>query len=345
MDKKSGISFLLLLLYISVHAQTLGGNTVFNFLTQPNSTQLSALGGINVSNITNDVSMSFYNPALLRSNMNQQFNASFNNFLAGIKNSSITSAWHLEKSNTNLSVGVNYFDYGSLTQTDAAGNITGSFRPNDYVAQVSASHNYLERFWYGMTLKFAGSNYGQYKSNGMALDIGVAYYDSSNQLQASVLIKNLGTQLKTYDGSSRKEDLPFDLEAGITKRLAHAPMQFSLTAHHLQAFNIYYNDTTFNANEGDDRSLGKNLTLDKIVSHLVLSAQFFISDKLEVTGGYNFLRRHDLNAYNVTSGLNGFTLGVGVLLKKLHIRYATGFYQQNMFHQFSLNLNWKGEAL
>lgn len=345
MKKKLSISFLLFLFYAGVYGQILGGNTVFNFLTQPNSAQLSALGGINVSNITDDVSMSFYNPALLRNTMHQQFNASFNSFLAGIKNSSITSAWHLEKSNTNLAVGINYFDYGTLTQTDAAGNITGSFHPNDYVAQVSASHNYLERFWYGMTLKFAGSNYGQYKSSGMAVDIGVAYFDSSNHVQVSVLIKNLGTQLKTYDGSNRKEDLPFDLEAGVTKRLAHAPIQFSLTAHHLQAFNIYYNDTAFNANEGDDRSLGKSLTLDKIVSHLVLSTQFFIGDKLELTGGYNFLRRHDLNAYNVTSGLNGFTLGIGVLLKKLHIRYATGFYQQNMFHQLGLNLNWKGEAL
>ena len=345
MKKKSGISFLLVLLYVCVDAQTLGGNTVFNFLTQPNSTQLSALGGINVSNITNDVSMSFYNPALLRDNMHLQFNASFNNFLAGIKNSSITSAWHLQRSNTNLAVGINYFDYGSLAQTDAAGNVNGSFRPNDYVAQVSASHSYMERFWCGMTMKFASSSYGQYKSSGLAFDIGVAYYDSSSRWQASVLIKNLGTQLKNYDGSSGKEDLPFDLEAGITKRLAHAPLQFSLTAHHLQAFNIYYNDTTFNANEGDDRSLGKSLTLDKIVSHLVLSAQFFISDKLEVTGGYNFLRRHDLNAYNVSSGLNGFTLGAGFLLKKVHIRYATGFYQQNMFHQFSINLNWKGELL
>jgi hypothetical protein len=85
-----------------------------------------------------------------------------------------------------------------------------------------------------------------------------------------------------------------------------------------------------------------NHTLDKIFSHLVLSAQIFLNEKLEITTGFNFQRRQDLNAYNVTSGLNGFSFGAGVLLKKLHIRYATGFYQSNMFHQLSLNLNWKG---
>ncbi|HCT24293.1 MAG TPA: DUF3308 domain-containing protein, partial [Chitinophagaceae bacterium] len=57
-------------------------------------------------------------------------------------------------------------------------------------------------------------------------------------------------------------------------------------------------------------------------------AQFFPSDKLEINTGYNFLRRNDLNVFNSSNGLNGFTMGVGLLLKRLHIRYATGFYQR-----------------
>ncbi|MEY2900921.1 MAG: hypothetical protein RLY89_27, partial [Bacteroidota bacterium] len=57
------------------------------------------------------------------------------------------------------------------------------------------------------------------------------------------------------------------------------------------------------------------------------------------------LRRQSLNAYNLTNGLNGFTLGVGLLLDKLHMHYATGFYQQNLFHQVSLNFNFRGDPL
>ncbi|MDE3234681.1 MAG: type IX secretion system protein PorQ [Bacteroidota bacterium] len=340
-------SFLLLLLCFTVllsQAQTLGGNTVFNFLNQPNTSQLSALGGVNITNISNDVSMSFQNPALLRTQMNQQLSASFNNFYAGVKNASLVSAWHLDKSNTNIAAGINYLDYGSITQTDAAGNIFGTFRPNDYVVQVSASHAYKDHWWIGTTMKFISSNYAQYKSNGLALDIGLNYYDSSNYFQAGFVIKNMGTQLKTYDGAG-KEELPFDIELGITKRLLHAPIQFSLTAHHLQAFNTYYNDTTFNTAEGIDNAAGKKFTAEKILSHLVAAVQFYIDEKIEATVGYNFSRRFDLNVYNATNGLNGFTMGLGVLLKKLHIRYATGFYQQNMFHQFTLNLNWKGDDL
>ena len=322
-------------------AQTLGGNAVFNFLSQPNTAQLSALGGVNISSIGNDVGMCFQNPSLLRKRMHQQVNTSFNAFLAGIKNYSLTTAYHAEPIQTNLAIGINYLNYGIITQTDASGNVLGTFRPADYVLQVMASKQYHEKFWYGLTMKYINSNYGQYRSSGLAFDVGVSYYDSLNQLQISLVAKNMGTQLSTYDGSNRKEELPFDLQAGITKRLQNAPFQFSLTAHHLHRYDINYNDTSFRASEGDN-SYNGNTTATKIFSHLVVSAQVFLNEKLEIMAGYNFQRRQDLNAYNLTSGLNGFSLGTSVLLKKLHIRYAAGFYQRNLFHQLSLNLNWSG---
>lgn len=331
---------ILLLLCTTVRSQTLGGNAVFNFLSQPNAAQLSALGGVNISTIGNDVGMGFSNPALLRASMHEQASLSFNSFLAGIRNYSLTTAWHLAQPRTNIAVGANYFDYGNLTQTDAAGNVLGTFRPQDYVVQVMASRRYNDFFHYGATLKYINSNYGQYRSSAVAMDIGVSYYDSVNQLQVSVAVKNMGTQLRTYDGAV-KEELPFDLQAGITKRLAHAPFQFSLTAHHLQTFNIHYNDTSFRASEGEVGYDGGG-TLNKVFSHLVLSSQIFLNEKVELMAGYNFQRRQDLNAYNQPSGINGFSFGAALLLKKLQVRYATGFYQRNLFHQFSLNINWRG---
>jgi hypothetical protein len=57
--------------------------------------------------------------------------------------------------------------------------------------------------------------------------------------------------------------------------------------------------------------------------------------------GYNFLRRKDLNVLNAANGLNGFTIGGGLLLKYLQVRYATGFYQQKMFNQLGVNFSWK----
>lgn len=336
--------FLFLLLSGYGQSQTLGGNAVFNFLNQPNTAQLSALGGVNITAIGKDVGMSFHNPSLLRESMNGQADLSFNSFLAGITAYGFTSAFRWDAANTNIGFGVNYLNYGEMTQTDASGAVGGSFRPRDYVVQAMASKQYKDHWWYGATLKFIYSGYGQYRSSGIAADVGITYYDEEKQVQASVVVKNLGTQLKTYDGSNRKEELPFDLQAGVTARLKNAPLQFSLTAHHLHRFNIHYNDTAFRASEGDP-NYKESTTLQKVFSHLVLGAQLFLHEKIEVDAGYNFLRRQDLNAYNMTSGLNGFNLGIGVLLKKARFRYATGFYQQQLFHQLSLNISWKGEGL
>lgn len=323
-----------------ITAQTVGGNAAFSFMNLPNAAQVAELGGVNVSNISNDVSFGFNNPSLIRKQQHQQTNASFNNFLAGIKNYSLTTAFYAEKPDITFGFGVNFLSYGSITQTDAIGNVYGTFTPNDYVAEVMASKQYKERFWLGATLKYISSNYGQYKSNAIATDIGVTYLDSSNYLQISLVAKNIGTQIRNYSNTNTKEELPFDIQLGVTKRLAKAPIQFSLTGHHLQQLVISYNDSAFNASEGNTQQAK---TLDNILSHLVFASQIFIGDKLELGVGYNFLRAKDLSAYGLTNSLNGFSMGVGIKLKKLQINYGTGFYQRNLFHQVGINFNWKGE--
>lgn len=337
------ILLLIIILYTATRAatQTLGGNAVFNFLTQPNTAQLSALGGVNISSMGNDVGMAFHNPALLRPAMHRQVNTSFNSFVAGIRHYSATGAYWLDRPGLNLGVGVQYLNYGSLVQTDASGNILGNIRPNDYMVQLMASKQYMERFRIGVSAKLIRSEYGAYRSTGLAADIGLTYTDTAALFQAALVVKNMGVQLRAYEPGKQKEELPFDVQAGISKKLANAPIQFSLTAHHLHRLNIQYNDTAFNAAEGDLRSNG----LQKVFSHLVLSSQIDLSEFVELNLGYNFLRRQDLNVFGATGGLNGFTCGVGVLLRKLQIRYATGFYQQNMFHQFSLNFNFSGTPL
>jgi hypothetical protein len=335
------VIFLFFFITTKSFAQTLGGNAVYNFLSQPGSAQVAALGGINISNQGNDVSMGLSNPALLRKSMHQQIATSFNGFLAGISNYSAVTAYHQDKYKINWGVGLQYLHYGNITQTDASGSILGTFKPNDFAVQLIASKRYNEYFFVGTALKFIQSNYGLFRSSGLGLDIGLNYWDSSRQIQAAIVVKNLGTQLSTYGGSA-KEELPFDLQAGISKKLENAPIQFSVTAHNLHRLAILYNDTAFNASQGDLRSAG---FLQKAFAHLIISTQFYLNDKLELNIGYNFLRRQDLNIFNATSGLNGLSAGAGFLHKKLHIRYATGFYQQKVFHQFTLNFNFAGALL
>ena len=270
--------------------------------------------------------------------MRTQMNAVFNNFYAGINVYHLSFAYRHEKLKTNFSWGLSYFDYGKIAGTDAAGNILGNLKPTDWVMQLSASRSYLQKWSYGAAVKFISSNYGVYRSNGIAMDFGVLFTDTANLISASVVAKNMGYQLKKYAGTEA-EQLPFDLQAGVTKKLKDAPLSFSFTAHHLHQFDIRYNDTVFNNDNNFGLSKNGKFTFDKIFRHFVFAAQIFPTPQLEVTIGYNHLRRQELNISNTTNGLNGFSMGVGLIVKKLQVRYARTYYQNNTaFNQLGLNL-------
>lgn len=270
--------------------------------------------------------------------MHTQMNAVFNNYYAGITAYHLSLGYQNKKLNTNFLWGLHYFNYGNTQETDASGNLLGQFRPTDWVMQVAASRSYLEKWNYGATLKFISSNYGQYRSNGVAVDVGLLYSDSSKLFYASFVAKNMGFQLKRYNGTDAG-DLPFDMQIGLTKRLENAPFSFSVTAHHLHQFDTRYNDTTFNNENGFGDGTEKKFTFDKLFRHFVFATTIHAGDRIEVQVGYNHLRRKELSIGNAANGLNGFSVGVGVLLNKLNIRYARAHYQDNTgYNQLGLNL-------
>jgi len=170
------------------------------------------------------------------------------------------------------------------------------------------------------------------------MDAGLTYTDTVHLIQAALVVKNMGGQITRYTGSG-SGDLPFDLQLGISKRLANAPLQFSATFFQVHRFNTRYSDADFNEENGFEADNGKKYIFDKVFRHIVLAAQLYIGDKVEVSAGYNYLRRKELSIGNAGNGLNGFSIGTGILLKKIQIRYARSYYQNNSaYNQFGLNL-------
>jgi hypothetical protein len=168
--------------------------------------------------------------------------------------------------------------------------------------------------------------------------VGLLYHDTSSLFSASILAKNMGTQLKTYEGTE-PNDLPFDLQVGVSKRLENSPFGFSFTAHHLHQFDIRYNDTDFNDANGFGNGSDKKFTFDKLFRHVVVAANVYLGDKVEITAGYNYLRRKELNIGNTGNGLNGFSMGAALVLPKLQVRIARSQYQRTTaYTQFGLSL-------
>lgn len=334
--RKSSFCFFLIFIPYLLKGQTLGGTAIYNFLKLSPGPQLSAVGGTNISLISEDVSLGWNNPAMLRQAMHKQLATNFTSFYAGIKNGHVQGAWHDEKINTTIGFGVHYLHYGETTQTDAAGNIQGSFRPFDFAAQVSASQEVVNKWHFGASFKYIQSSYGIYRSSALALDMGLNYYDSIYGWQFGFLAKNMGTQLTKY--GSTGEDLPFDIQLGVTRRVMNSPFQFSFTAQRIHQFDLIHTDTLFTINEGLNRN--QDTWFNNLFRHFVLAAQIFPSEKLECSIGYNILRRAELGQLNQANGITGISFGLGVHVKKMQIRYARSHYQSTSgFNQFGLNIS------
>jgi hypothetical protein len=328
--------FIIALFFSSFHllAQNIGGNSTYNFLTLPYSAKASALGGMNISSIGNDLGLAMFNPSLLNASMDGELHLSIRPYYATIQQYDFSGANLWDKKKWIIGWGVHYMDYGTIKMTDAAGNELGNFRPSDYSAQISLSNNYIKNVQLGTTLKWIQSNYGVYKSNAIAMDVALRYTSTSELNQGSILLTNIGSQIKTY---TVKEAMPFNLIVGWSIKLEKAPIQFSITAQKLSVWNSVYYDTNFANQEG----YKEPASMQNLFNHLVLGGEAYIGSQVELDFGYNFIRRFDLNIQNQQNWFNGFSAGLGVKLPRTKIQYGNAFFQRNLYHHFSVSYSLK----
>lgn len=313
----------------TLNAQTTAGNASFQFLSLPYSAKATSLGGLNISSIGSDLGLAMNNPSLLTNEMNGQLQVGVKPYFAGIQQYDMLGVFHWNKKNITTGWGVHFLDYGTIPMTDMAGNALGNMRPNDYVVQFSAATNYIRNFRIGSTLKYIKSNYGIYTSSGIAMDIGLTYLSPNQLSQASILVSNMGVQLAS---TGAKQDLPFNLIVGWSKKLEYAPLQFSVTADRLSVWNASYFDPRYADVYGTKPASG----LQNVFNHLTVGAELYIGEQVDLNLGYHFIRRYDLNVYNQSNGLNGFSAGLGLKIDQLRLQYGNSFFQTNLYHHFSL---------
>ena len=323
------VSILLLKWPHSLIAQSIGGNAVFNFVTLSSSAKSTAFGGANISHLDADLGMANYQPAFLNNTMDGQIHLSVKPYLASIHQYNFNAAKYLRKANTTIGWGIQYMDYGTIPMTDIAGNELGNFRPSEYALQISAATTYQSNFQIGANLKLIQSTFGIYQSNGIAADLGILYKPFSGLTQWAILVNNVGIQLKKYN---QKENLPFNITAGFSKKLANAPFEFSLTAQRLSVWDNTYNDQNLNSIEG----YASPTKLQNVFNHLILGSSLQLGNAVNVIVGYNFLKRFDLNIQNQANGLNGFSTGCTFKVNNIQLQYANAFFQNNLNHHLTV---------
>ncbi len=322
--------FFLIIVSIKLQAQIIGGEHAFEFLRLSESPHISALGGVNVINPSSDIMLSNSNPALLRPEFHTHLGLNYNIYYAGTKVSNIYYAHYVPSLQTTLGLGIQYVDYGNFTLTDNIGNIYGDKKAADYCVKLTASKQYLEKWRYGVTLKYAHSSLLDKKSIALLGDVGVVFADTNGQWYMGAAVKNAGVQLKTYSKDIGQQPMPLDLQIGIVKKFKKAPFALSILAHHLYKWDIRYDnpaDHTDNILDfgGNNTTKEKNYFTDKLFRHFVFALDMNLGKRIEISAGYNHLRRSEL-ALSEKKGVSGFSFGAGIYLNKFTIHYAQSYY-------------------
>ena len=288
-------------LFLSFSLSAQEGSHVFSFLRLPTSSHANALGGHTVSLIERDPSLVFHNPALLGGEMNGTINLNYMNYIADIhagsaiytKNFRERGAW---------GIGAVYFSYGSMKEVSNENILLGSFTPMNISINAFYSHDLSEKWRGGISFKMLYAHFAEYSSFGIAVDAGLSYFDPEKEMSFGIALKNIGAQLKAYD--FRREKLPWDIQMGITKKMNHAPLRFSVTAMYLNQWKFNYVDESLHTAELDDSFV------QTLAKHLVFGIDFVPSNNFWVGVGFNPKVNMDMKLSS-GNGLGGFTFGGG----------------------------------
>ncbi|MBR3859501.1 MAG: type IX secretion system protein PorQ [Bacteroidaceae bacterium] len=292
-----------------LRAQNAGAT--FQFLQLPVSSHAAALGGDNVSIIEDDAELSFHNPALLTNVSPRMLGFNYMNYL---QRTNVMGAGYTMAVGERSMVGVKaqYLDFGTMKNTDADGNILGNFSAKDMLLMGTYSFDFSNRLTGGVNGKIIYSSYEHVYSLALGVDLGLNYYNPVHLLSISLVARNLGGQVKTYDGTH--EGLPFNLLVGVSKDFAYAPVRLSLTLtdlHKWQAGDFY--------NSGDD-SWGNIL-----LKHFILGADIFPTHNTYLSIGYNFLLHSELKIHAKRS-LEGLAIGAGLQVNRVKVGLSYGKY-------------------
>ncbi|MDR2853745.1 MAG: type IX secretion system protein PorQ [Prevotellaceae bacterium] len=325
------ITSLLFTCTLAAVAQTTGWTT-YEFLEQPTSAHITALGGANVSLADDDVNLVFQNPASLSEETHNRLGLNYAYAFADIMYGTAAYGYNLNDRNF-FSIGAQYVDYGTFTETDFVNNDLGTFSAKDMALYMSYARRLSETLKIGATLKPVFQAWERKTSFGLGADVGLHYNDTANHFSAGLVFRNIGAQLIGFESEQTgdyREPLPFNIELGASWKLSHAPLRFSFTLHNLQRWNFAY----LSANQMSTKK--EPNFVDKAFRHAIIGVEFVPSDNFYVAVGYNHRRAAELRVADFKS-MAGFSFGAGAKISKFQVAFGMGNYLKgHSLYHFSL---------
>lgn len=302
-----------------------GGLNTYNFLDLPTNARTLALGGHFIGIRDADLNLSLCNPALL--NKEQHHQLAFNNALLPGR-AHLGSLVYGRTLNNDIQAlaALRFLNYGQMVMRDETGQEIGTFNPGDFDLVVGFSKPMTPKWNIGLQTHFLYSQIDIYKSIALALDFGASYVNEDKDLTAAFLVRNAGIEIKPYVKKNRYP-LPLDLQASLSKKLAHAPFRFTLLGHHLNRWDITYFDPntppSIDAISGDTVAVKSPNFVEKAAHHLTYQLEILLTKNFHIRTAFDY---HDRRMMRLEQrpGLSGFSFGVGMWFKRFSIDYGLG---------------------
>ncbi|MGL4599829.1 MAG: type IX secretion system protein PorQ [Bacteroidia bacterium] len=337
------ILFLAFMLAASTASAQTGGQNVFATLDLPMSARAAALGGKAIGINDNDIHLATWNPALLNEGLSDQLGLSFADYFTDVKYGFATYT-HSMKGIGTFGLTFTRVDFGDFIETDNTGAIVGEFSAGEYGINLAYARPIDSLFTIGGTIKYINSNLYLWRADGIAVDLAANYNKPSRNFSASVILRNIGMMTSTYTAGN-KEKLPFEIEAGFSKKPKHMPFRLCVTLQHLQKWDLTYIDPNnppqlVDPLTGDSIKVSKFRSFgDKAMRHVVVGGELLLGKALALRVGYNYMRRKEL-AIDTKKGTSGFTFGMGLRISMFNFSYARSLYHlAGGTNTFSLTLN------
>lgn len=317
----------------------IGGENTYQFLELANSARVAALGGTLASSADQtDLNLSFNNPALLDSNMSNVLLFNYVNYISDIQYGYISYSRSFGNTG-NFAVGMNYMNYGKFSEATELGELTGnSFKAAEYALNLIYS-NHFRKIHYGVNLKPILSRFENYQSIGIACDFGINYMSANGLSSFGIVARNAGGQLTTYYTDGQKESIPFNLLAGFSKKLQHAPVILTVSMQNLTNWDLANTETsTSTASATNEIEIYEREEgfARQIMRHTILGVELVPTQNFTIRAGYNYQRRQELKFDEKLSTV-GLSLGFGVKIRKFRFDFATSrFHLAASSNLFSL---------
>ncbi len=265
------------------------------------------------------------NPSTISKEMDKSIGLNVVDFYSDIAYGHVSFAKSYDRIG-NFALTLQYVNYGSFDYADYAGIQQGEFSASEMALVLGWGRQLTPRISIGANAKFIYSSLDTYKSYGLAIDLASTYYNKESKFTAAIVIKNIGSQLKAYR-TGNSEPLPFEIQAGLSKKLEHIPFLFSLAFTHLEKWDLSYENPLHvqevigeETSQTNSNSFGK-----KMFSHVILGGELSITENFVLRIGYNYRRRQEMKVEAKASTV-GFSWGFGFKISKFQFNFSRSTY-------------------